>query len=149
MSKSHVQVCALFVLGLSAGLISAYPQKIMIKNATNEAITYMLDVRYKGGGMYRAAFLWLEPGEEYDMNEKWFLRLDEMPDEISYLRVAINKKQPKDMQPFSETDASEVKLGKYRAVRIMVRKDRAGNLYSKVNPIHTAKKTYKKAQPCR
>jgi hypothetical protein len=146
MFKSRVQACVLFMLGLSAALISAYPQKIVIKNATDEAITYMLDVRYKGGGCYRGAFMWLEPSEEQDIGEKWFLQLDgKLVNEICYLRVAINMKQPRDMEPFSEVDAHKVKFGDHKAVRIVVRKDRVGGLYHKVYPTYTASKRHKKA----
>jgi hypothetical protein len=143
MFKPRMHVFTFLVLNLSSAFISAYPQKIVIKNATDEAITYMLDVRYKQGGCYRGAFMWLEPGEEQDIGEKYFLQLDKMPNEICYLNVAVNMKEPRDMQPFSEVDAHKVKFGNNKAVRIVVRKDRVGGLYHKVYPIPMAYKAAK------
>jgi hypothetical protein len=130
----------IFVFSSSVLLVYAYPKKILIKNATDEAITYALDVRYKNGVFHRVAFVWLEPNEEQDINKKYFLGLEEIPDEINYLSIAINMEKPSDMLPFSKTDAHEVKFGKYKAVRIMVRKDKVGSLYHKVSPIYITHK---------
>lgn len=116
--------------------ISGYPEKILIKNATRQPITYALDARYTNGAYLRYAYMWLEPGEEHDLEQKHFLQLD-IPQQLKYLSVAINIKQPRDMEPFSKIDSHEVAFGTHKAVRITVRKDKVGSLYHTVSPLRT------------
>ena len=106
-----------------------YPEKILIKNATGEPITY--SIRFRTNRMQaQIAFVWLEAGEELNITEKHYLHKP-----LKYLHIAINLKDPSKMWPFSTTDSKAVDLGNYKEIRITVYKRIYGPSHYAFRPV--------------
>jgi hypothetical protein len=139
MVKSFI--CSVIMLSMLAlwsvqiGAYPTYPEKILIKNETGEPITYAIQFRTNTMQAH-IAFVWLEPGEEQNITEKYYLNPP-----VNYLHIAINLKEPSKMRPFSSTESKKVDLGKYKEIRIIVYKRVYGPSHYAYRPVVTELET--------
>jgi hypothetical protein len=123
-------IIALTAVFFSSHLLCiSYPEKILIKNTTSKPITYA--IKYRARTTANIAFVWLEPGEEQNITEDYYLS----EGKLHYLHIAINKKDPSDMRPFSSTDSTQVYFSNQRAVVINVFKQKNGVLSYWLSPV--------------
>lgn len=106
----------------------SYPEKIIIKNTTNEPITYA--IKYRARTARNIPFVWLDAGEEQNITEDYCLS----EGKLHYLHISINKKDTSRMRPFSSTDSFQIYFPNMKAVRINVFKQKNSALSYWLSP---------------
>ncbi len=136
MFKKYIQSFVFSIIASSSAFIMTVPQDIIIKNATDSALTYTINLNTKMTRI-NTAYEWIKAGEKQNIRSKYLVPKDS----IVSINIAINLKAPADMKPFSESDSQKVHFGTSKTALITIYKNEDGALYHTISPI--------KAKACR